>query len=474
MATRLACAVGLSREPLKRYLIQFAHDHLDFRLQEVKSIISLLGCKALLKDDDLGKGNPFMELELSSETDAKAIMHRSVLSKRIYELWADGECLSEVCEKINLLPEEITAPYTQESSSFRIMVEAFNKKISTSEKIKRIEQLTTVNSTFRGKIDLSCPDHSFHLLEFYKFDSVVAATKPEKVYFGRWVTDGQRNKIQEYHLQKRHFIANTSMDACLSLVMANLAQVKQDDLVIDPFVGSGSLLVSSAHYGAFVLGTDIDYLLLHARARPSRAKQTKRSIDESVWSNLKQYGLESRYLDVLVADASQLTMWRDNIRFDAIITDPPYGIREAAAKISTKENSDKKITDPEAPRYPQKSQYQLGDIFCDLLNFAAKYLTIGGRLVYWLPIYKPDYSESNIPQHPCLRLESNCEQPLNTSISRRLITMQKIAEVQNVVTKREATIMLDNFQSFRKNYFKPLDSSKGKSQGHNSCSDTES
>lgn len=39
MATRLACAVGLSREPLKRYLIQFAHDHLDFRLQVLKNQI---------------------------------------------------------------------------------------------------------------------------------------------------------------------------------------------------------------------------------------------------------------------------------------------------------------------------------------------------------------------------------------------------------------------------------------------------
>lgn len=33
--------------------------------------------------------------------------------------------------------------------------------------------------------------------------------------------------------------ANTSMDACLSMVMCNLAQVKKDDIVIDPFVGSG-------------------------------------------------------------------------------------------------------------------------------------------------------------------------------------------------------------------------------------------
>ncbi|KAK6959759.1 tRNA (guanine(10)-N2)-methyltransferase [Biomphalaria glabrata] len=450
MAARLACS--LRPEPLKRYLIQFAHDHLDFRLQEIKSIVSLLGCPAVLKDSDLKNGSPFMELHLSNERDARAIMKRTVLSKRLYELWADGPTLTDVCQKLKELPREHTEPYTREDSSFCIVVDSFNKKISSAEKIKRIEYLTEYNTMFRGRINLKSPDNAFHLLEYYHHDSKSAET-PEKVYLGRWISDGQRGIVKDYHLQNRCFIANTSMDACLSLIMANMAQVKENDLVLDPFVGSGSLLVASAHFGAYVMGTDIDYMLLHAKARPSRANQKARSVEESVYNNLKQYGLETKYLDILVADASQ-DMWREACKFDAIITDPPYGIREAAARIVSKQDI-QVATVEGSPHYPQRCQYQLGDIFKDLLKFAAQHLSLGGRLVYWLPTYKPDYSESSIPQHPCLQLESNCEQSLNSTISRRLITMVKVQECQNVYSEETSTTV-NNINNFRNNYFKAL------------------
>ncbi|CAG5133308.1 unnamed protein product [Candidula unifasciata] len=449
MAARITCAP-------KRYLLQFAHEHLDFRLQEVKSVISMLGCGALLKEKEVDNGSPFLEIELPSEKEAKAVMQRTVLGKRLYELWAEGTTVSEVVSKLQKLPDGFIKPYTDENSSFRIVVETFNKKISSADKVRRIEQLLTESTCIlKGKINLSVPDNSFHLLEFYKFDSITSPNEPQKVYFGRWVSDGQRDWIREYHLQNRHFIANTSMDACLSMVMANLAQVKENDFVIDPFVGSGSLLVSSAHFGAYVIGTDIDYLLLHAKARPSRAKQKTRSEDESVQSNLRQYGLENKYIDVLVADASLQKMWRDGWKFDAIITDPPYGIRESASKI-VRRDLQEEAEDYGAAHYPQKTNYQLGDIFKDLLNFAAKFLCIGGRLVYWLPIYRPDYCESNIPQHPCLEVRFNCEQPLSTTISRRLITMVKVCEHQEVSEPQGASIEVDHYEmlTFRQKYFK--------------------
>ena len=48
------------------------------------------------------------------------------------------------------------------------------------------------------------------------------------------------------------------------------------------------------------------------------------------------------------------------------------------------------------PRYleshvPVSQAYHLSDIFTDLLNFSALHLVIGGRLVYWLPVYKPEW-----------------------------------------------------------------------------------
>lgn len=42
------------------------------------------------------------------------------------------------------------------------------------------------------------------------------------------------------------------MDPTLSLLMANQAMVKRGDLVYDPFVGTGSLLVAAAKFGGTI------------------------------------------------------------------------------------------------------------------------------------------------------------------------------------------------------------------------------
>jgi tRNA (guanine10-N2)-methyltransferase len=82
----------------------------------------------------------------------------------------------------------------------------------------------------------------------------------------------------------------------------------------------GSLLIAAAHYGGYVFGTDIDYLILHGKSKPTRAKEQKRKPDEKIRSNLEHYNLINRFLDVCVCDASR-PVWKPNCRFDAIITD---------------------------------------------------------------------------------------------------------------------------------------------------------
>ena len=64
------------------------------------------------------------------------------------------------------------------------------------------------------------------------------------------------------------------------------------------------MLIAAAKYGAFTIGSDIDFKLLHGERKPSRRHAIKRDPDESVYANFQQYGLTSNYLDVFVADAS--------------------------------------------------------------------------------------------------------------------------------------------------------------------------
>lgn len=40
--------------------------------------------------------------------------------------------------------------------------------------------------------------------------------------------------------------------------------------------------------------------------------------------------------------------------------------------------------------FPEIKAYKLSELYFDLLQFAAKFLVVGGRLVYWLPVVKTE------------------------------------------------------------------------------------
>lgn len=320
--------------------------------------------------------------------------------------------------------------------------------------MEKIDQLEVLG--FEGPIVLKDPKNLFYLIEYYGNDSNNIPEKPYAIFFARWIADGQRKVISKLSLKRRKFIAHTSMDTQLSLVMANLAKVSSNEVVLDPFVGSGSLLVAAANFGAFVVGTDIDYLLLHGASRPTRKGVKKRDSDENVFANLKQYNLQSKYLDILIADTSK-PLWKNRHKqpflFDAIITDPPYGVREGCEKIGTTKN----YTIPEhllAAHIPSKIEYKLSDIIIDLLNLSAEYLKMHGRLVFWMPVIKSEGLDDKLPTHPCLQVISVSEQSLSWHTSRLLIVMEKIKESEE---KDSAYIQINNTyptKKFRQNLLK--------------------
>nr|XP_048281403.1 tRNA (guanine(10)-N2)-methyltransferase homolog isoform X2 [Myodes glareolus] len=420
---------------------------------EIKSLLSLFGGQFINSQETYGK-SPFWILSIPSEDIARNLMKRTVCAKSIFELWGHGKSSEELYTSLKNYPVEKMVPFLHSESTYKIKIHTFNKTLTQEEKVKRIDALEFL--PFEGKVNLKKPQHVFSVLEDYGLDPNRIPENPHNIYFGRWIADGQRELIESYSVKKRHFIGNTSMDAGLSFIMANHAKVKENDVVFDPFVGTGGLLIASAHFGAYVCGTDIDYNTVHGLGKASRKNQKWRGPDENIRANLRQYGLEKFYLDVLVSDASKPS-WRKGTYFDAIITDPPYGIRESTRRSGSQKEIPKGIEKCPESHVPVSLSYHLSDMFFDLLNFAAETLVLGGRLVYWLPVYTPEYTEEMVPWHPCLKLISNCEQKLSSHTARRLITMEKVKEFED--RDQYSHLLSDHFlpyqghNSFREKYF---------------------
>ena len=70
------------------------------------------------------------------------------------------------------------------------------------------------------------------------------------------------------------------MDAELSSIMTNLGQVRRGHIVLDPFCGTGSILLSCGLRGAFCVGTDIDIRVIRGHSQ-----------EKSVVGNFFQYKL---------------------------------------------------------------------------------------------------------------------------------------------------------------------------------------
>lgn len=76
--------------------------------------------------------------------------------------------------------------------------------------------------------------------------------------------------------------------------------------------------------------------------------------------------------------------------------------------------------------FPSKVEYGVNEIIKDLMWFSSKHLKLKGRLLFWIPVFRQDYNDIQMPKHSCFELIGNCEQVLTTFTARRLLIYEKI------------------------------------------------
>jgi tRNA G10 N-methylase Trm11 len=262
----------------------------------------------------------FLVVTVENEGAARAIAARSILVQRVLELWCVGDTIQTVSKEVLLLAagERAAELAALAGTTFKIDVQA---AMHTMER----DRLAQTLGMFRGfplfttsKVSLKEPKTTFTVI----YDHTVRQlSESKRVFFGREIGVCCRGLVDVFRLNQRPYIGTTSMDAELSFIVANQARARPGALVLDPFVGTGSLLLACAQMGACTIGGDIDRRVLRGKS----ATQTHEL-------NFAHYGLSSRLLCLAQCDLS-MPAWRPVPVFDAIVGDPPYGVRAGGRKL---------------------------------------------------------------------------------------------------------------------------------------------
>ncbi|GMT33368.1 hypothetical protein PFISCL1PPCAC_24665, partial [Pristionchus fissidentatus] len=403
-------------------VLLFSQQHIDFRLAELRGICRAHDIDPTLLLNIVGVERAIYLVEMEFRV-VSLLLNRSMLLKSAYEWIEQGENYEELQRRIEER-NEYFKPYNTPDLSFAVRLRPVGRKKGVNA-LGRAREVGSRLPMADAPVNLENPDTAFTILEEYLHEKAPA---PDRIFFCRLIGHGQFGLKNDFNLQDRIYIGNTTMDPELSFIQANISAVKSADVVIDPFCGTGGLLLPAAKFGALVMGSEINYQIAKAVGRSSRAGVDKRGADESTAANFEQYGLSHKLLCILMGDASRHDMWKDDEFVDVIVSDPPYGIREKGRKIGFKERKEHWTLpgSEHAQHFPEKQVYSLASVFCDLVDFAASRLRVGGRVSFWFPVIREEYSTDVLPAHPSMKLVENCEQTLTLKTSRRLLCYEKI------------------------------------------------
>ena len=477
----------------------FNNNFYNFCLPELISIAELYNLKNFTYNKDTFSYNiqkePYITISFDGVENpdlCKKLIERCTLLKNIIKVYGEGSSMDEAIDDIEKNNMKEFKDEVESLKSFRFDID-FRGKCETREiELEMINKFDKFG--FKAKVDIKNAERIFVIfrnsVENQKTKEIIST----KYYFGIEMAGKDEKKLHfytKYVLTKRKYIGPTATDHLLSFLMANFAQIKEGQMVIDPFVGTGSLLIPPSHYKALCFGCDLDVRVLRGYSvgytRKSEEDKTPQKKQGNIFSNFDDYNFPRP--QIIRQDINKPAFRKKNL-FDAIICDPPYGWRAGVRKTGltsnkkekrekrlekkrqknkdkNKENNDIKDDkddkdnkdddnnndnendkddinnedmnffyfekDGEKKMFLPTSHTSVSNIFDGLINFAIDNLKIGGFLVCLFPVRKEKEEEDlvnhpiNFPMHPQFKLVQACENINSRLRSRWCLTYRKIS-----------------------------------------------
>ena len=191
----------------------------------------------------------------------------------------------------------------------------------STEEIKKNAEENAVEE--KGSIAIRCKNRSSNvdsrpiiksLAEIYSQDRPVTLENPDieirglitnsNLYVGAKITEINRRQFEKRKVQHRPFFSPISLHPKLARALVNLSAIQQGETFLDPFCGTGGLLIEAGLIGAKVIGSDIE---------DKMTKGCKKTLD---FYKIKNY-------DLYCSDIGSIGQYVASV--DAVVTDLPYG-----------------------------------------------------------------------------------------------------------------------------------------------------
>lgn len=369
----------------------------------------------------------FLNIEPTNFPTLKKVLERSVTIIRFMHVLGFGETEIQFQNDLHSNIEAIK-PEILSKESFCLDVKSHKSKLTPIEKEDKIQNLKLPN--FQGKCEMSQPERVFIIIENCDLGGALKGKYLVKSLFNiRKV----KPFFSPYNLSDRIFLGPTSTIAELAFMMCNQGLVTSESIVFDPFVGTGSILVSASHFGAKCFGTDIDIRVLQGYAvgkvnkNSSYFTKLNDQIKNNVFLNFRQYELELP--EILRADCGEYR-FRYSEFFDAIVCDPPYGIRAAAKQTSKESDQNDQIIEKKENYIIPTAKSSCLELTNKLFSLANENLKPNGHLVFLYPVLIDDDPFENFKNVKNFELIAATKNRLcNNNFSRYLFTFRKTGSI---------------------------------------------
>ncbi len=185
---------------------------------------------------------------------------------------------------------DLKEPIEIEGGSFAVRAKRIQRAHQHVD-LKHVEKLVADLVKEEIAVDLEDPENEIRVI------------LSNKLYVGKKLVKIPRSSFEDRKVKYRPYFSPVSIHPRLARALVNLSRIKEGQTLLDPFCGTGGVLMEAALVGARTIGSDIDRRMVRG------AKE-----------NLSSLKIDS---ELFCADISKV---KDRVaEVDAIATDPPYG-----------------------------------------------------------------------------------------------------------------------------------------------------